>query len=255
VTVSLPQVLSEYDGTSVSELATLCGAPSIEVWKSIGSTQDRAHELAQEGAAHGTAVVAVQQQAGRGRSGDAWISGAGDGVWVSVVLRDVGQMPPGVLALRVGFALAPRLDGAAGSLVQLKWPNDVYVQGRKVAGILSEARWVGGRAEWTVVGLGINVRAPEQMPHAAGLRAGTRCRDVCVHAVQAALSSARAAGPLSVMELASFGARDMARGRRITQPIAGVVRGVAPDGALRVETPDGEQVIVAGSLRFDSDGD
>jgi BirA family transcriptional regulator, biotin operon repressor / biotin---[acetyl-CoA-carboxylase] ligase len=243
-----------YDGEDLTVLTAAVPCAAVHAYETIDSTQDAAHALAQGGAVHGTAVVADTQRAGRGRSGGAWVSEPGHGVWVSVILREVGEMPNGLLALRTGFALAPILDKWAASRVQLKWPNDLYVDGRKLAGVLTEARWNGARAEWIVVGIGINVRAPAGVDTATGLQDGARRRDVCIAALRAALAAARATGPLHAMELGAFTARDMLRGRQIVAPAVGTVLGVRADGALRVETAHGEEAVVSGSVEFDPQG-
>jgi len=122
----------------------------------VGSTMDALHELAQAGAAAGTAVVAEEQGAGRGSRGRAWSSPPG-GLWLSVLARPASTGLE-VLSLRAGLAVAVLLDrlGAAGR-VELKWPNDLMLDDRKVGGILCEARWQGGTLAWVAVGLGLNV--------------------------------------------------------------------------------------------------
>ncbi len=122
-----------------------------------GSTNDDAAAWAAAGAPHGALVTADAQQAGRGRLGRTWHSPAGSHVYASVVLR-----PPqadarwSALGLAVGVGLRDGLRGR-GVDIGLKWPNDLQVGDRKLAGILCEARWIGG-APQIVVGFGINVR-------------------------------------------------------------------------------------------------
>lgn len=127
----------------------------------LGSTNDRAASWLQEGAPHGAVVTADVQTAGRGRRGRSWESPPGRGLCVSLLLRP-GPMPVpsrfGALGLAVGVGLREGMPSAMRRSVELKWPNDLLVDGRKLAGILCEARWVGDEPE-VVVGFGLNVHA------------------------------------------------------------------------------------------------
>ena len=131
--------------------------------------------------------------------------------------------------------------------VRLKWPNDVLVDGRKLAGILVETRWREGQVDWVAVGIGINVGMSDE-PNATGLRVGTRRLDVLAELMPALRAAARARGPLSPKELERWAALDVAAGRRCRSPVPGVVRGLASDGSLIVER-DGQTALArAGSL-------
>lgn len=124
----------------------------------LGSTNDRALEWLREGAPHGAVVTADAQEAGRGRRGRTWFSPPGESLTVSLVLRPGPLRPPdrlGALGLAVGVGLREGLP-ALRRPVRLKWPNDLEVDGRKLGGILCEARWIGDAPE-VVVGFGINV--------------------------------------------------------------------------------------------------
>lgn len=119
----------------------------------VGSTNDRAAAWMAEGAPHGAVVTADAQTEGRGRRGRSWVSPEGEAVYASVVVRpDVAGKDFGAIGLAVGVGLAEGLPVA----VELKWPNDLLVGGRKLAGILCESRWVGMRPD-VVVGFGVNV--------------------------------------------------------------------------------------------------
>jgi BirA family biotin operon repressor/biotin-[acetyl-CoA-carboxylase] ligase len=120
------------------------GRPRLHL-RTIGSTNARARELAQAGAPHGTAVTADEQTAGRGRQGRGWSTPPGSALAVSLVIHD----PDPLLSLRAGLAVAD----LAGPGARVKWPNDVLVDGRKVAGILAEGRPQEG---WAVLGIGVN---------------------------------------------------------------------------------------------------
>ncbi|HKP28507.1 MAG TPA: biotin--[acetyl-CoA-carboxylase] ligase [Gemmatimonadales bacterium] len=129
------------------------------VWhERLASTMDAAHSMAEAGAPHGTGVAAREQASGRGRRGKAWASPRG-GLWLSVVCRPTNPTGMEHLSLRVGLAVAQALDTLLGGMAPLtiKRPNDLFIGGKKVAGILCEARWEGAAPLWVVVGLGLNV--------------------------------------------------------------------------------------------------
>ena len=122
-----------------------------------GSTNDEAGRLARAGARHGTIVIAESQRAGRGRDGRAWQSPPGMGLYLSAVLRPplpLVDVPPMTLAIGIGLCDAAR---AAGASAALKWPNDLLVDGRKLAGVLVEAQSQGTRLEAVVIGIGVNI--------------------------------------------------------------------------------------------------
>lgn len=135
-------------------LETLWLGRSHEHWTELASTNDRALAWARAGAPHGAIVTADAQTAGRGRLGRTWRSPPDEDLYVSMVLRP-GSQKIGALGLAVGVGLR---DGLSSWVpwAQLKWPNDILCAGRKLAGILCEARWDGGKPE-VVAGFGINV--------------------------------------------------------------------------------------------------
>ena len=151
------------------------GSPRLHL-RRVDSTNARARELAAAGAPHGTIVTATFQESGRGRQGRAWVAPAGRALLCSVVVRD----PPRLLPLVAGVAVAETVEAmrppdpvskiwqyvetGGAAAVALKWPNDVHLRGRKVAGILVEGRL---QERWAVVGIGINVAVRER-----GLPAG-----------------------------------------------------------------------------------
>jgi biotin-[acetyl-CoA-carboxylase] ligase BirA-like protein len=203
----------------------------------VGSTLDVAHQLAAAGAEGGTLIVADAQTAGRGRMGRSWRSERGAGIWLTLIERPRDPSGLEVLSLRVGLALAPELDAFAPESVRLKWPNDLYVSGRKLGGILIEARWREQNLEWLAIGVGINLRPPASEPNAIGLRegGGVSRDDVLERIVPSIRDAVAHGGPLGRDELAAFASRDMAAGRRCIEPVTGIVRGITPSGALVVE--------------------
>ena len=243
-----------YDGSSAAELATLLGLPRVVVFDEVGSTLDIAHALGEEGAEAGTLIVADAQSAGRGRMGRVWRSDPGAGIWLTLLERPAADESLGVLALRLALALAPALDAFSAHSVQVKWPNDLYVEGRKLAGVLIEARWHGARLDWLAVGAGINVRVPEGLD-VAGLTDGTE-RGAVLRAVVPVLRAAvGAAGLLREEELARFAARDIAAGQPCTAPVHGIVAGIDRAGSLLVDTAAGRTIWRAGSLTLAPLGD
>lgn len=129
----------------------------------LDSTNDEARRLAEgvakggseDGAEHGTVVLADHQLAGRGRRGASWVSGSGDGLLYSLILRpDFPQNNWSRIALAAGLGIVTALNDKWAVGAQVKWPNDIYLRGRKCAGILAEAR-----EDFVVLGVGLNVIA------------------------------------------------------------------------------------------------
>ena len=234
--------------TRNSELARRLGLPRAEWFDEVGSTLDVAHALANDGASAGTLVLADAQTAGRGRMGRTWTSQRGAGLWLTLVERPHDASALDALSLRVGLALAPILDGFADEAVLLKWPNDLYIGARKLAGILIEARWRDGLPDWVAIGVGINVRPPAGEPLAAGLRDGVDRLAVLDAVVPAIRGAAGKAGPLDASEMAAFATRDLARDRRCTSPMSGRVVGIDPSGALLIDIGSSTEAVRAGSL-------
>ena len=237
-----------YDGWSEGELALHLGLPRVRLLETVGSTLDVAHELAASGAPAGTLVLAERQTEGRGRGGKRWTSEPGAGIWLTLVERPGDPEALAVLALRLGLRAAAVLDRFTPARVQLKWPNDLYVGAGKLAGILVESRWRDGRPDWVAIGMGLNVRPPADQPRAAALSPGASRVEVLGELVPALRAAAQARGALSAAELSAFAARDVARGRRCTEPVPGTVQGLTASGELVVHTGAGDVTFRAGSL-------
>lgn len=138
-------------------LHTNWAARTVCYEKTLGSTNGRARQLAEEGAVHGTLVTAECQTAGRGRRGRNWYSPEGSGIWMSMVLRpdvrpDRVSMLTIVAAMAVYDALSGRVPGCA-----IKWPNDMVADGKKVCGILTELSADMNHVKYVILGVGINV--------------------------------------------------------------------------------------------------
>ena len=205
------------------------------------STNARARELALAAAPHGTLVTADEQTAGRGRQGRTWTAAPGDALLLSLLVRGV---EPGAALLPLAAAVAV-CEAIAPIEAQIKWPNDVWVERRKVAGILLEGRPQEG---WAVIGIGLNVRTsefPEELRERATSLALAGVSDASVAEVRAALVDALArwiAAPAAEV-LAAWRARDALLGSRVAwSGGTGTAVGITDGGALKVETPAGEGV-------------
>lgn len=136
----------------------------ISVRRTVESTNTWARERAIEGAAEGTVLIAEGQTAGRGRRGRAFFSPEGSGVYLSVLLRPaIEPTQAHLLTCSAAVAVARAIERTCRRPAQIKWVNDVYCDGRKVAGILTEGSYAleDARFDYAVVGIGINVRDPE----------------------------------------------------------------------------------------------
>lgn len=211
------------------------GTPRLHL-RTTDSTSDRARALAIAGAPHGTLVTAGEQLAGRGRHGRTWSAPPGRSLLMSLVLRDA----PALLALSSAVAVAD-VVGPRGAI---KWPNDVLVGGRKVAGILAEARPPAG---WVVLGIGVNVAVrdedlpPELAGRAAGLGLDPADVERVLVALLVALERRLAQDPGEI--LAAYRERDALLGREVRwQTGRGVGAGVDDDGRLLVDRGDGGRV-------------
>jgi BirA family biotin operon repressor/biotin-[acetyl-CoA-carboxylase] ligase len=242
--------MATYDGAMDEELASELSLPRVVLFNEVDSTMDVANELAANGAAAGTLVLADAQLAGRGRAGRRWESKAGSGIWLTLIERVNDPSALDVLSLRIGLRAARALDRFATDRIGLKWPNDLYLDTGKVGGILVESRWRGTRPEWTAIGLGINVHTVS-FPGGAALGADVSRLEVLAELIPAVRAAASARGHLTEKELTEFSSRDVAAGHRCREPIPGRVSGIAADGALLIDTGDGEKRATSGSLLFD----
>ena len=122
------------------------------------STNTRARKLAEEGAPHGTLVVADRQTAGKGRRGKSWVSPAGTGIWMSMVLRpSMSPMSASMLTLIAGLAVVRGVKESTGLEAMIKWPNDAVLNGKKICGILTEMSTEVECIRYVIPGIGINV--------------------------------------------------------------------------------------------------
>lgn len=236
-------------GATGEALARALALPQVSAHEVVGSTMDEAHRLAAAGAPAGTLVLAERQDSGRGRSGKRWSSAPRAGIWATLVERPRDAKAVEVLSLRVGLRLARVLERWTDAPIRLKWPNDLFVDGRKLAGVLIEARWRDQRPDWVAIGVGINLEVPHDQGDAAALR-DAAAPTVLGEMLPALRAAAFATGPLDENERAEFAHRDLAAGRTVREPLPGVARGITPDGALLIESNGTRTPVRAGSLVF-----
>lgn len=234
-----PILLTQYDGEDIEQLRARWRVPAIRAYGEATSTMDLAHVAAADGAPSGTVVVADVQTAGRGRSGRRWISDAGAGVWATIIERPRDVDALAVLSLRVGLALAAELQAVVEPRIALKWPNDLLVTGRKLAGVLVEARWRDGAPEWVAVGVGVNRTSPIALPESIGIGPTVARHAILAAVVRAVRDAGTRPGGLSAPELAAFAERDAVYGREVLRPVAGHAAGITARGELLVRTADG----------------
>jgi BirA family biotin operon repressor/biotin-[acetyl-CoA-carboxylase] ligase len=239
---------------------------SVCYYQTTSSTNDHALNLASEGAL----VLADAQTAGRGRRGHTWFSPVGSGLYVSVVLapgraRVDQARATKLLTLTAGLAVAEGIEAATGLQPRLKWPNDLYVGPRKLAGILAEA--CGSSAYLVVVGFGINVQPaafpPDLRDRATSVESelgrpvdrllvltetlsaiALRYADLLDARYDAILDAWRRRAPSAVGAHVSW-----TSAQRV---LSGVTAGIDSDGALLVQTREGVERIVAGELQWET---
>jgi len=229
----------------------LIGRPRVH-HRLTDSTNERAKELAAAGAPHGTLVTADEQSAGRGRQGREWTAEPGSALLMSVVLRDLDE-GRSLLPLSAAVAVCEAAEACAAVACQIKWPNDVWVDGRKLAGILVEGRPQEG---WAVVGVGLNVIGyPAALEGVAGALWDEATVDSrqSTEAVLAALLSAldRRLSDDPPRLLDAWRSRDGLRGRTIAwREGTGVAAGIDDTGALLVDTAGGQVALQAGEVHL-----
>jgi BirA family transcriptional regulator, biotin operon repressor / biotin---[acetyl-CoA-carboxylase] ligase len=221
----------------------MIGSPRVH-HRLTDSTNERAKELALAGAPHGTLVTADEQTTGRGRQGREWTAPPRSAVLMSVVLRELDEMLP--LAAAVAVAEAVPVEAA------IKWPNDVWIDGRKVAGILVEGRPQEG---WAVLGVGLNVSTeafPAELVQSATslYLSGIEAQPESVLAsILRQLDDWLGAPPARVLE--AWRSRDALKGQRVRWAGGdGVASGVDGSGALVVETSAGLVTLDAGEVHL-----
>ena len=214
-------------------------------YRRTDSTNTRARELAEAGAPRGTVVTAGEQTGGRGRQGRSWVAPAGKALLYSAVLRPLDERHL-LLPLAAPIAVCEAAESLQpGVECAIKWPNDVWVEGRKVGGILIEARPQDG---WAVIGVGLNLAIephefPAELREAATSLGGGVSPERARAALDAALGDWVEAEPAAI--LGQWRERDALRGREVAwEEGSGVADGVDDRGGLVVVTPGGARAVL-----------
>jgi BirA family biotin operon repressor/biotin-[acetyl-CoA-carboxylase] ligase len=241
------------------ESASVAFGRPLSIVAVTGSTNDDAKAAAHAGIAAGAAFVADAQRAGRGRLGRAWHSPPGENLHVSFVLRpDLPADLAPCVTLAAGLAIRDAVVPLVSAPVRLKWPNDVLVSDRKLAGVLCEAAVSAGRTSFVVVGMGLNVHAktfPADLAQGATSLAiaGAGALDRSSILVSLAAALARRVAMLdggADRIVRDFSAVDALAGRDVVvdgRPAIAI--GIGPDGRLRVREQDGtERSCAAGEV-------
>lgn len=258
----LPEMLSPLlKGTIFS------GAKQIHHYYKVGSTNSEAMRAAAEGAPEGSVFLAEEQLAGRGRGAHSWHSARSEGIYCSVVLRP--EMPPSdalIFSLAAGLAVRAAVAEITPQLqADLKWPNDLLLDGKKFCGILTEMNAEATRVRHLVVGVGINVnqaKFPAELREiATSLRIETGTEWSRVELCAALLKSldreyrrlVEDAGAREAIVRRFERSSSSVRGKKVSveenATLAGVTEGLDERGFLRVRTADGLRTVVSGTVR------
>lgn len=221
----------------------MIGSPRVHL-RLTDSTNERAKELALGGAPHGTLVTADEQSSGRGRHGRVWTAPPRSAVLMSLVTLQLTPTLPLAAAVAICDALPTRC--------QIKWPNDIWLDGRKLAGILVEGRPQEG---WAVVGIGLNVTTESFPPELAEIATSLRIAgaeldtETVLAALLGSLDEWLEAPPEEV--LAAWSERDALHGERVRWSEGeGVAAGIDESGALVVKTDNGHVTLDAGEIHL-----
>jgi BirA family biotin operon repressor/biotin-[acetyl-CoA-carboxylase] ligase len=255
-----------------SLLTTARFGRSLQYLSETASTNDDARRALAEGASAGHTIVADAQTAGRGSRGRVWTSPAGTDLYVSIIDRlpvAWPDLPP--LTLAVGLAVAETADDllrdpqhASEPASQVKWPNDVLLVGRKCAGVLVETSVGHAATEGVVIGIGLNVNRehfpPELEATATSLRLEhparleldrTRALGILLARVEARVDQFVAHGAASIVSALEARLAHLGKRVRCNQD-SGILRGVAPSGALLLETSQGLRSCFVGPIELES---
>ncbi len=218
----------------------------------VTSTQDVARDQPREG----LVVVAETQTKGRGRRGSEWASSEG-GLYMTIVLRNMAQI--NLISLLAGVAVSEGIKKSLSLPTEVKWPNDVLLHGKKVAGVIAESTWESGMKGWTFLGIGINANneLPYHLPNATNLCTHTSSKVDQEHLLHTLLESFKRLlhtlekEPDRILDLWRALASTIGRRVRIVEDhesFTGLAINVDQDGALMVETEEGLRKVLSGSV-------
>jgi BirA family biotin operon repressor/biotin-[acetyl-CoA-carboxylase] ligase len=230
----------------------------VHAYDSVTSTQLLAHQEATQGAPEGTLVIADRQTGGKGRLGRVWHSPSGAGIWMTLILRPAIPIPKAPqMTLLTAVAMARALRETADVPVQIKWPNDLFIRGKKVCGILTELNAEADRINYLVIGIGLNVNTkreqiPEELAEIATslyLESGREYKRASIvqrfclafeqlydHYLEKGFAEIKAE-----WESLSFSLGKQVTVRTLHQTIYGKAVGLDAEGVLLVETADGQR--------------
>jgi BirA family biotin operon repressor/biotin-[acetyl-CoA-carboxylase] ligase len=227
-----------------------------------GSTNDNALLAARSGAPHGSLFVADEQTAGRGRRGNTWLAAPGESLLFSVLLRPELELAQvSALTLAIGLALRDAITPLIAPEAQIKWPNDLYVAGKKLAGVLVESQLQGDRLQAVIVGVGLNVATREFPAEIAARATSLALLGTCslepepllhdlLAAVAARVDAYQRAGVAGI--LGELNAADALRGRRVrVDALSGIGRGLDEQGRLLLEDESGKiHAVLSGTVEL-----
>lgn len=239
----------------------------LTLFEQVGSTNDQALEAIATAAPTGSVWLARSQTMGRGRRGNVWHAEPGESLLVSCLLRYTGPVERFLgLSLVVGLAVREVVRSRLSAdpvdvVVQIKWPNDVFVNGKKIAGVLVETRAGPSGELGTVIGVGLNVsneRFPASMPAATSLRLlGAEEATIRLEVVLVEFLAALQKMLVLFLEqgLAPFSEQldeaDFLKGKALrVGRVHGVGAGLDADGRLLVETAAGEVPVISGTVEL-----
>ncbi|MCA0985754.1 biotin--[acetyl-CoA-carboxylase] ligase [Guptibacillus algicola] len=252
--VTRPNSLSKEE-ISLKLDTTFIGS-EIHAYPSVETTQFIAHNLAHEGIQDGAIVVADEQTAGKGRLGRSWHSPKGSGIWTSIILRP--KLPPQrapQFTLIAAVSVVQAIRKQTGLEAEIKWPNDILINGKKIVGILTELQAEADQIKSVIIGMGINVNAAkEDFP--SDLTTATSLKIESGEDVNRAALLASILNELEVLytEYMENGFRMIKllwesyaislgrkiKARTLNGVIEGLAKGITEEGVLLLESDDGE---------------
>lgn len=260
--IAAPDVMTEAELESLKN--TQWAGCEIYCFDSIDSTNTKAKELAEAGHSSGTLVVADQQTLGRGRRGRSWESPAGTGIFMTLMLKpDINPNNASMLTLVAAMATARAITEVTGEAAQIKWPNDIVMNGKKVVGILTEMSAQFDYINHIVVGIGINVHN-EEFPEEIAKTASSLLLE-CGHRIHRASLIEAFLEEFERLYAVYLETEDMSglqkeydsllvnRGRQVRvldpkEPFEGKAMGITKKGELIVDTWESRKLVSSGEV-------
>ena len=261
-------------GYRLSEDTDILSAPAIKnhlsedvdlvVLKTVDSTNKYAKKLAIDGAADKTAVIAETQTSGRGRLGRSFYSPEGTGLYMSVILRPEKKAEEALfITVAAAVAVCRAIEKLSDASPQIKWVNDVFIGGRKVCGILTEAAgsMENGMIEYAVLGIGVNVRThdfPSDIEKTAGSLEKQRIsrNELCAEILNQLFNLISNEDRKSLIE--EYKNKSLVLGKQVSftkngERFSGIAEDINGEGNLIVRTPHGTEILISGEVTIGSD--